>query len=124
MEEFQHPVARINWYRDEKRVQTVEQVQQSTQRSRLRITVPVSVSWERAFVGQTETQGASLQWRQVTGIEAPRAGMNSTEMRFLGAGSSPTAEKRFLLFECATAQATSQEWQLMQRSGRIITSFI
>jgi hypothetical protein len=61
MEEVQHPAARINWYREEKRVQTVEHVQQSTQRSGLWLTVPVAVSLERAFVGQTETQGASSQ---------------------------------------------------------------
>jgi len=42
-------------------------------------------------------------------MEAPRAGRYSTEMRFFGAGFSPIAEKRVLLFECATAQATSQE---------------
>ena len=124
MEEVQHPETRINRYKLEKRVQTIEQVQQSTQSSRLWFTVPVAVSLERAFVGQTETQGASSQWRQVIGKETSRADTCSTEMRFFGDGSSPKAEKRFLLSEWETAQATSHERQPMHRSGRIIRSFI
>lgn len=56
----------------------MEQVQQSTQRSGLWLTMLVTSSWERAFVGQTETQGASSQWRQVIGIEISRLGEQST----------------------------------------------
>ena len=52
----------------------MEQVQQSTQRSGLWLTMLVISSWERAFVGQTETQGASSQWRQVIGIENSKVG--------------------------------------------------
>jgi hypothetical protein len=77
----------------------MEQVQQSTQSFGSWLTTLVIGSWERAFVGQTETQGASSQWRQVIGIEISRLGVQSTLMRFFGAGCSPKAEKRFLLFE-------------------------
>jgi hypothetical protein len=99
IELVQHPKTRINRYKGKKRGQTMEQVQQSTQSFGSWLTTLVIGSWERAFVGQTETQGASSQWRQVIGIEISRLGVQSTLMRFFGAGCSPKAEKRFLLFE-------------------------
>ncbi len=57
-------------------------------------------------------------------MEISRLGEQSTFMHFFGAGSSPKAEKRLLLFEWATAQAISQERHHRQHSGRIIKSFI
>jgi hypothetical protein len=61
MELVQQPMTRINLYSGKKRGQTIEQVQQSTQSLGLQFTMLVIASWERAFVGQTDTQGASSQ---------------------------------------------------------------
>lgn len=124
IELVQQPKTRIMLYRGKKRGQTIEQVQQSTQRSGVKLIKLLVSSQDRAFVGQTETQGASSQWRQVIGIESSSLGVQSTLMRFFGAGCSPKAEKRVLLSEWATAHAISQERQPMQRSGRINKSFM
>ena len=64
----------------------MEQVQQSTQRSGLKLKKLLVSSIDRAFVGQTETQGASSQWRQVIGIGIPRLCVPSTLILVLGAG--------------------------------------
>jgi hypothetical protein len=78
IELVQQPITRISLYRGKKRGQTIEQVQQSTQRSGLKLTKLLVSSREIACVGQTETQGASSQWRQVIGIEISRLGVQFT----------------------------------------------
>src|SRR5512144_1653758 len=78
----------------------------------------------RAAVGHTPMQGAGLQCRHLFGKAVFRLRPGSVWIRGLGAGDSKTAMKRFLVCECATAQAASHCLHPMQRSGCTKTVFI